>query len=86
VIIGSHVELVDSPPTGMIGHTIPAGEFAKVTHLGPQSEIGQTYEFMNRVWSREAGRHFAGHEIEIWDERYQPASPDNEIDLYMALR
>jgi AraC family transcriptional regulator len=26
------------------------------------------------------------YDFEIWDERYQPESPDNEIDLYIALK
>lgn len=34
----------------------------------------------------ETGNEPKNYDFEIWDERYQLESPDNEIDLYIALK
>lgn len=85
VIIGVKVEVLEKIPQGMIGHTLPAGPYAKVTHHGPESELYKTYDYIN-TWIPKSGRRNGGHDFEIWDERYKPESPDNVIDLHVAVR
>ena len=86
VMLGAPVTSLDCVPEGMTGHTIPAGEYCKATHIGPECELGQTYGYLYGPWLEAAGRQPAGHDFEVFDARYQPESPANEIDLHVALR
>ncbi|MFC0211305.1 GyrI-like domain-containing protein [Paenibacillus chartarius] len=85
-LIGYVVEREDTPvPERMTKRTLPAGEYVRMTHRGRESELGRTYDELYGRWMREHGRRPAGHDFEIWDERYRPDQEDNEIDVYVAL-
>lgn len=84
-IIGLEVSSLADIPEGMVSHTIPAGTFAKVTHKGPERNLGETYGFLYGSWHCESGYEYAGFDFEYWDEHYKPEQEDNEIDIYVPL-
>lgn len=84
-IIGLEVSSLADIPEGMVSHTIPAGTFAKVTHKGPETNLGETYGFLYGSWLTESGYEYAGFDFEFWVERYKPEQEDNEIDIYVPL-
>ncbi|MFG0215705.1 GyrI-like domain-containing protein [Brevibacillus porteri] len=84
-LIGVEVSSLADIPEGMVSHTIPAGKFAKVTHKGPETNLGETYGFLYGSWLCESGYEYAGFDFEYWDERYKPEQEDNEIDIYVPL-
>jgi len=83
---GYEVSGSDAPPTGMVRHEVPEGKYAKYTHRGPESELGRSYDYVYGVWMRETGHVPRGFDFEVWDLRYKPESPENEIDMYVALK
>ena len=85
VIVGAPVENLDRIPPGMIGHTVPDGDYAMVTHVGPDSGLGDTYQYLYGPGLNALGRQPAGHDFEVWDERYMPERADNALDIYAAL-
>lgn len=89
VIIGVRVEGLDQVPAGMVGHTVPEGDYVRVTHTGPESDLGATYGFITTWINSQAPRRFGGHDFEVMDERYNRHSPEsetNQIDIYVALQ
>lgn len=76
----------DAVPSGMVSHQVPESKYAFYTHQGLESELGRSYDYVYGQWLREHGYEPKGYDFEIWDERYKPESPDNEIDMYVALR
>ncbi|NTU20332.1 AraC family transcriptional regulator [Brevibacillus sp. HB1.2] len=84
-LIGVAVSSLADIPEGMVSHMIPAGTFAKVTHKGPETNLGETYDFLYGSWLSESGYDYAGFDFEYWDERYKPEQEDNEIDIYVPL-
>ncbi|GIP34707.1 GyrI-like domain-containing protein [Paenibacillus sp. J2TS4] len=83
--IGYVVTEETAPPEGMAVRSFPERQYVKVTHYGLESELSRTYDLVYGKWMRENGRHPDSFDFEIWDERYKPEQPDNEIDLYVAL-
>lgn len=76
----------DTIPSEMIHHQVPESEYVTYTHKGLESDLGRSYDYIYGQWMREHGREPKEYDFEVWDERYKPQSPDNEIDLYVALK
>ena len=73
-------------PSSMISHTINESKYVTYTHKGPESQLSKSYDYVYGQWIRETGNEPKYYDFEIWDERYKPESPDNEIDLFIALK
>ncbi|MGF7035093.1 putative transcriptional regulator YdeE [Paenibacillus mucilaginosus] len=84
-IIGFLVPEGTEPPEGISVHTLPAREYVKAAHRGPEAELGSTYDALYGDWMRKNNRCPDGFDFEVWDERYRPDREDNEIDVYIAL-
>ncbi|TFE27253.1 GyrI-like domain-containing protein [Cohnella luojiensis] len=84
-IIGYKVIGSSIAPTDMIHHVVPANRYVKCTHKGLESELGRTYDFLYGTYVGQLGTHPVGYDFEIMDERFIPDSPDNEIDLHIAI-
>ncbi|MFC5406446.1 GyrI-like domain-containing protein [Cohnella soli] len=76
----------DAVPSDMVSHQVPESKYATYTHKGLESELGRSYDYLYGQWIREHGQEPKGYDFEVWDERYKPESPDNEIDMYVALK
>jgi len=85
-ILCYEVTSADDVPLGMISHTISESKYVTYTHKGLESELGKSYDYVYGKWIRETGNEPKGYDFEIWDERYKPENPDNEIDLFVALK
>ncbi|RXZ79773.1 AraC family transcriptional regulator [Paenibacillaceae bacterium] len=72
-------------PSEMISHTVNESKYVKGTHKGLESELSSSYDYLYGQWMEETGHEPKHYDFEIWDERYQPESTDNEIDLFIAL-
>ncbi|MEI2284956.1 GyrI-like domain-containing protein [Paenibacillus polysaccharolyticus] len=80
------VNETEGTPPGMIIHHVPARSYVTCTHRGLESDIGDTYDYIYGQWLEDAGYTPECYDFEIWDERYQPHSVNNEIDIYVALQ
>jgi len=80
-IVAVEVSHVDHIPVGFIQHTIPAGKFVKVTHKGPEANIGDTYDAI-----REQGiDNVRAFDFEHWTNLTTLDQDDNDIDIYLPL-
>ncbi|MFF2909924.1 GyrI-like domain-containing protein [Paenibacillus sp. NPDC057934] len=66
---------------GFISHALPAGTYTKITHTGPESQIGETYDAIH-----EAGvggdRMF---DFEYWADMSLPEHEESVIEIYLPL-
>ena len=85
-IFGYETASTDDVPSGMIHHTVSEGKYVTYTHRGLESELGKSYDYVYGKWMRETNNEPKGFDFEIWDQRYKPDSPENEIDLFVAIR
>ncbi len=85
VLLGYPVESLDAIPQGMFGYRIPAGQYAKVTHVGDEAWISKTYSFIYRHWLPRRQRAPVPYDYEVWDTRYLPGQPQSEIDIYVPI-
>lgn len=85
-LIGYAVTSLENVPSEMISHDVPDSQYVTCTHRGIESEIGDTYDYIYGQWFDETGHEPKFYDFEIWDERYQPESVSNEIDIYVALQ
>lgn len=84
-LICYEVTQADLVPAGMVHHTVQSSEYVVCTHKGAESSIHLAYDYLYGSWPEQSGRAFKDYDFEIWDERYHPESPNNEIDIYVAL-
>lgn len=86
-IVGVQVSDFSTIPQGMTYLIIPAHSYAKFTHIGPISEIGKTYEYIYGEWAMSGDFPISEDffEIEWYDERFNPDSPESELDIYIPI-
>lgn len=85
VLLGYPVENLDMIPEGMASYQIPAGQYAKVTHVGDEAWISKTYSFIYRHWLPRRQRTPQTFDYEVWDTRYLPGQVQSQIDIYVPL-
>ena len=74
-------------PDGMIAVTVPANAYAVFTHVGHVARLNDT---VRQIWGRwlPASRYrpVAAPDFELYDpERWNPATGDGEIDVYVPI-
>lgn len=84
-LFGFEVSEVADIPEGAVVVTLPESLYATCTHKGMESEIQRTYDFLYGEWIPKNGFCSKGFDFEIWDERYQPLSEENEIEIHVAI-
>jgi AraC family transcriptional regulator len=82
-VAAAHVQSGGHPvPRGMVELEIPGATYAVFEHEGLPKDIDLTVSYVYSTWLMRSGmRHTYGPDLEIYDERYQPDSP-NSIVLY----
>lgn len=83
------VELSDTDqiPAGMIAKTIPVSKYAVFTHKGSLKTLNDTFNHIYHIWLPSSGAELAGSfGFELYDERFNPASDDSEIDIYVPVK
>lgn len=73
-------------PDGAILHTVAKNTYVAYTHKGPESDLQQSYDYLYGRWLRENNYMPVGYDLELWDERYKREQPDNEIDMFIAVK
>jgi predicted transcriptional regulator YdeE len=68
-------------PERLVRHTIPAGKYVKVTHKGPESQIGETYDSI-RDKGIGGSRPF---DFEYWADIDSLEQEESTIDIYLPL-
>ncbi len=85
VLLGYPVENLGTIPEGMTSYQIPAGRYARVTHVGDEAWISKTYSFIYRHWLPRRQRTPPTFDYEVWDTRYLPGQVQSQIDIYVPL-
>lgn len=81
------VSAVDSIPEGMIARTIPACKYLVFTHKGSVDNLGETYDFIYGKYIPNANYEIQTKvDFELYDERFNPDSPDSEMDIYIPIK
>ncbi|RAP75865.1 GyrI-like domain-containing protein [Paenibacillus montanisoli] len=78
-IIALEVAEHQTLPADMIAHTLPGGQYVKTIHLGPESRISETYEYINE---------HLGHrpvDIEYWHDVHALEREDTVIEMYFPV-
>lgn len=75
-------------PKGIVTLVIPTGKYAMFTHKGSMDTIKATYTYIYRTWLPTSGQEFrAAEDFAVYGPRFKsPASPDNEVDIYIPLK
>ncbi len=84
--LGWMVERMDSLPVGMVGSTIPPGEYARFTHTGADHEIPATYSGIYGKALRGMRRWSLGYDYEVWDNFEPFGHRRSMVDIYVALQ
>ncbi|WP_078596267.1 GyrI-like domain-containing protein [Evansella clarkii] len=84
-VIGYEISEAEDLPEDMILHTVPENKYVTVTHEGLEKDLARTYDYLYGTWMKLNNCQPAGYDFEIWDNRYKPGKPENEIDLYVAI-
>lgn len=85
-LIGYEVSEPGNVPADMVSHTVGESKYVTCKHIGPESELSRSYEYLYGQWLGESGCEPKDYDFEIWDERYKPESPDNVISIFVALK
>jgi predicted transcriptional regulator YdeE len=81
----AQVTEIGSIPQGMVSQTTPVCTYAVYTHKGEIWKIGDAYGSLNR-WIDENGyKHSKGWVVELMDERFNPTSPESELEIYTPI-
>lgn len=85
-IAGTEVSDFTEIPAGMQSYTIPAGEYAIFTHVGPLNTFEMTMNFIYGSWLPKSGRKLrSAPDFELYDHRFKLDAADSEIDVYIPI-
>ncbi|WP_261808220.1 GyrI-like domain-containing protein [Paenibacillus sp. N3.4] len=79
-VIAYEVTTFDVIPNDMITYTLPAGRFIKIIHQGKESQIGTTYDFINKTYGSRP------IDIEYWNDIHTLENKDSQIDIYIPSK
>lgn len=86
-VAGTEVKNADEVPEGMMAMTIPAGQYAVFTHKGSIDKLGFTMKYIYGSWLPKSGHKLRdAPDMEIYDQRFKPASEDSELDVYIPIQ
>lgn len=72
-------------PEGMMARRIPSREYATITHKGEIFKIGDSYMELGSWISREGYKQVSDWVVELYDERFNPASSESEMEIYTPI-
>lgn len=85
-LAGVEVEQLIEIPEGMFSYVIPAGQYIGMTHKGPLSKIGETFQILISWLS---SNNYEQHDIvcfEVYDERFKGEDPESEFNSYIQIK
>jgi AraC family transcriptional regulator len=86
-LVGYPVSKAEDIPEGMSYKQIPAHKYAKFTHKGPISTLGNTYNEIFMQWLPSSKEEYdpSGCDLERYDIRFKHEEEDSEFDIYVPL-
>lgn len=80
----------DDLPEGAVYQVLSAGRYAVFTHRGSTELLNETFRFIYEEWLPSSGctlrtLNGGGFDLEVYDGRFHPTSPDSELDLYIPV-
>lgn len=80
------VSRADALPAPLEARQIPGGRHAVFTHRGPVDNIGHTMGYIYGAWLPGSGHKLRqAPEIEVYDDRFDPASPNSEMSICIPI-
>lgn len=74
-------------PEGFVYRCLPASTWATFSHRGAVADLDHTVNYVYACWLLQSGRtHTYGADLEVYDERFDPGSPDSIVDYAIPLR
>ncbi|HYF77599.1 MAG TPA: AraC family transcriptional regulator [Symbiobacteriaceae bacterium] len=84
---GVFVDRADELPAGMVARKVPAGLYAVFTHEAGPEALGRSYEYIWGTWVPGSSYQPAGaHDYELYDERFDAASPTWVMEIHIPVR
>jgi len=80
-IVAVEVSTFVAIPEGFVQHTLPAGDYVLVTHTGPESTIGDTYDAIREKGIADT-RPF---DFEYWTDHNSLGQQESTIDIYLPI-
>ncbi|WP_336775559.1 GyrI-like domain-containing protein [Paenibacillus sp. MMO-58] len=74
-VIAFEVSAFEQIPADMTAYTLPSGHYTRIVHEGPESEIGDTYDYINNTLG------YRPIDIEYWNDVYALDRQDSRIDI-----
>jgi AraC family transcriptional regulator len=85
-IAAVEVERVADVPAGMVSYHVPESRYAVFTHRGHISRLGATVKQVFGTWlASQPVRRVAAPDFELYDQRFDPATGDGEVDIYVPI-
>ncbi len=86
-IAGCQVDSLNDLPDRMSSREIPAATYLAFTHKGTLETLPTTMEYIYGSWLPGAPyERAAGPDLELYDERFDPASDTSEMDILIPIR
>lgn len=80
------VSSADEVPRGMISRELTGGKFAVFTHKGPMDRFDRTVAYVYGSWLPRSGQQLRNApEIEIYGGKFDPGSPDSEMEYAVPI-
>ncbi len=82
----TEVTSLEDIPEGMVGFTIPAGQYAVFTHIGALEKFEFTLNYIYGSWLPKSGKKLRhAPDLELYDQRFKLNSDKSEIDIYIPI-
>lgn len=73
-------------PPDMQQWIVPAATYAHFEHRGPSAQVDLTVSYAYGAWlMHESVRHTGGPDVEIYDDRWSPTSPDSVFEYSIPI-
>ncbi|SFD98217.1 Predicted transcriptional regulator YdeE, contains AraC-type DNA-binding domain [Paenibacillus catalpae] len=79
-VVAFEVSAYEDIPADMMTYTLPPGQFIKIVHRGAESEIGNTYEYINQTFGERP------LDIEYWSDIHSLDQSDSQIDILIPAK
>lgn len=79
-VIAFEVNAFENIPADMTTYTLPSGGYIRIVHEGPESEIGNTYNYINNTFGERPV------DIEYWHDIHSLDRQDSKIDIFIPAK
>lgn len=85
-LASAEVDSQDEWPEGMTTYVLPQGKYAKMTHTGPVSRIGNTFDQLMGWLETNGHERYDIVCYEVYDHRFRGESEESAFDVYAEVR